>query len=152
MDRLQAAVAVALATLALGACSDRDRIEGDWYSNDFRNMKPCTDELSFDAGQIVTTLTCRLSEGSYGQQVVVGQYTRQDSQVFVYPNSSSCPKASKDTMTWGVAIEKNQMDRTIGIETTRYQRGKADIAGIRVTGCFDAELKNFDEGPIVPLP
>jgi hypothetical protein len=145
-------VALLLAALAMGACSDRDRLDGSWYSNDFRMMKPCTDELEFDAGQIVTTLTCRLSEGAYGQQIIVGQYVQQDNQVQVFPLSSSCPRQSKQTMTWLVDISRNQMDRTVGIETTRYLRGKANIAGIRVTGCFDAELKNFDEGPIVALP
>ena len=144
--------AALLLGLALGACGDRDRIEGQWTTSDFRMEKPCTDQLDFEAGQIVTTLSCLLTEGSYGQQVMVGHYVRQESQVLVYPTASSCPKQSKDTMVWRVDINRDQMDRTIGIETARYQRGGANVAGIRVTGCFDDKLKEFDEGPVVQLP
>jgi hypothetical protein len=144
-----------LGTAPLAACGgDHDRLEGTWVLQDFptvKGQKPCTEELDLDSGQIVSTLSCLLKEGTYGQQVTIGEYRRQETTLFVKAKESSCPEQPTAEATWVVAVDHDNLERTAGNVTTSYHRGKVTVDGIKITGCFDASLDNFDEGAIFTL-
>jgi hypothetical protein len=138
------------------ACGgDRDRLEGTWVRNDFpseKGQKPCAEELELDFGQFVSRLRCRLTEGTFGQKVTIGQYRHQETRLFVSAQQSSCENEPRGEVTWFITVDRDKLHKTVGNVTTTYQRGKAEVGGVIVLGCFDAELKNFDEHAIVNLP
>src|SRR5687768_2620008 len=125
---------VALAGLlawAGAACGgDRDRLEGTWVRTDFpteKGQKPCAEELELEVGQFVSRLSCRLTEGSFGQKVTIGQYRHHETRLFVNALQSSCANESKDEVTWFITVERDKLQKTVGNVTTTYQRGKAEV-------------------------
>jgi hypothetical protein len=139
-----------------GGCGvERDRLEGIWVLQDFpteKGQKPCFEELRLEGGQVTSILSCLLKEGTYGQRITSSSYERRETQLTVTANQSSCPDQSRAPVIWLVFADKDKLERTIGNVTTVYQRGTVEIKGITVSGCFDASLQTFDEGPVYTLP
>jgi hypothetical protein len=140
----------------LAGCGvERDRLDGTWVLQNFpteKGQKPCFEELTLAAGQVTSVLSCRLKEGTYGQRITSGTYERHENRLTVSAKESSCPDQSRAPVLWLVVADKDELEKTEGNVTTIYQRGTAQIKGISVTGCFDAALENFDEGPVYTLP
>ena len=139
-----------------GGCGvERDRLEGTWTLQNFpteKGQKPCFEELKIEGGELTSILSCPLKEGTYGQRITSSSYERRETQLTVTANQSSCPTQSRAPVIWLVTADKDKLERTIGNVTTVYQRGTIEIKGITVSGCFDAALQNFDEGPVYTLP
>jgi hypothetical protein len=150
------AALVGLLASTIPACGvERDRLDGTWVLQNFpteKGQKPCVEELSLQAGKVTSVLSCLLKEHSYGQRITSGTYQRHETQLTVTAKTSSCPDQSTAPVIWLVTADKDELEKTIGNVTVVYQRGTAEIKGTSVTGCFDANLETFDEGPVYTLP
>ena len=152
------ALGVLLGLLPIAACGAADRgqrLEGTWVLQNFpteKGQKPCLEEMTIDAGKIASTLSCLLKEGTYGQQITVGEYQRRETQVTVAAFQSTCPQQPRTPTVWLMVVDGDELQKTVGNVTTTYDRGRANIKDITVSGCFDAKLETFDEGPLYTLP
>jgi hypothetical protein len=140
-----------LPLVLVAACSDADRIEGTWYRKQFANNRPCAEQLELDRGDFVSTILCDLADKQVGAQTTAGRYRQSDNRLFVTADRSTCHQWPKEEVTWVVTTEKNILHRTMGTTTNTFDRGRLDLSANRLAGCFDADLKNFDEAVLQEL-
>ncbi len=144
------ALPLVLALSPLTACEDQG-IEGSWLREEFPNGRPCVEQLLLEHGDVTSTIMCNLVDKQVGAQITGGSYHRVDDRLYVKAVRSSCPTFPKDEEIWVVSANKDTLQRTIGTTINTFTRGEKQISANRVIGCFDAELKEFDEGPVQEL-
>jgi hypothetical protein len=141
-----------LVALQLGAaCGDEPGLEDTWVRKQFPNGRPCAEVLQLKEGDVVSTILCDLADKQVGAQITAGRYRSSGNALYVTPVRSSCPGWPTEEATWQVTFNQDVLHRTMGTVTDTFSRGALEIAASRITGCFDADLQQFDEGLVREL-
>jgi len=133
------ALALLAALVGCGQATPQERLQGGWISNS--DASGCVAGANFENSTIVLQTICSLTDGTFGDEVMGGDFTATDSQIFVTFRKASCPATSINptfSASYSFSGSSLVLSTTSGFVSLLRNNATGGGSASVAFGCFDA--------------
>lgn len=149
-------LALLTSLVCLSACGEstpQDPLEGTWLL-----LHPdgvCSDGFTFEDGAFTFQTLCKLSDGSFGDDILTGSFSVSGPTIALDPTKASCPSHwSPGAFDVGYNLNGNRLTVVLSSSALVFDRfvdnGSGNGGALIRTGCWNAD-DTFTQNPVTPL-